>query len=328
MNLAALRDYWYPVARADELSATPYGTTLLDEAIVVWRSAAGVHACLDLCVHRGSALSDGWLEDGCLVCPYHAWKYDGSGRCVAIPSLRVGTPIPAKARVPAFHCAERYGLVWVCLGEPRQPIPPFPEYDDPQWERHFAGAFVWQANATRMVENFMDLAHLPWVHPGILGERSAPYVPPVEVERHDDGLAFDYRLLAPADGAKLQGTSGLALRQRLYAPFTIHQSRTWEGNTLKLFFTVQPLGLKQGRRFLWCVRTGQFSDSIQEVQEVLDQIREQDKRIVERQRPELLPVDLSAEMHLAGSDAAAVAYRRLLARLGIEDTVELPVEAG
>ena len=111
MNLAVLRDYWYPVARAEELADAPVATTLLDEALVVWRSPAGVHACLDLCIHRGSPLSRGWLEDGCVVCPYHAWTYDGTGRCVRIPALAADAPIPAKARVPAYQCQERYGLV-------------------------------------------------------------------------------------------------------------------------------------------------------------------------------------------------------------------------
>lgn len=318
MRLEALRHYWYPVARSEEVGGAPFGTTLLDEAIVVWRSSAGVHACQDLCIHRGSPLSQGWLDDGCIVCPYHAWTYDGSGRCVRIPSLPPGAPIPAKARVPAYPCTERYGLVWVCLGEPRQPIPPFPEWDAPDWERYFAGAFVWQAHATRMVENFMDLAHLPWVHPGVLGDRAQPQVPPVTVEPYPDGLAFNYQLPAPPGAARLQGTSGVRLRQRLYAPFTIHQSRYWEDNTLILFFTVQPMGLQRSRRYLWAVRRGRFAEPIAAIQEVLDTIREQDRAIVERQRPELLPVDLSAEMHLAGVDAAAVAYRRLLARLGIE----------
>jgi phenylpropionate dioxygenase-like ring-hydroxylating dioxygenase large terminal subunit len=47
-------------------------------------------------------------------------------------------------------------------------------------------------------------------------------------------------------------------------------------------------------------------------------IIEQDRPIVEGQRPELLPLDLSAELHLRGTDAPAVEYRRALARLGIE----------
>src|SRR5262249_802256 len=158
-------------------------------------------------------------EDGCLVCAYHAWAYDADGRCVRVPSLPAGAPIPAKARVPSFQVAERYGLIWVCLGTPRVPIPPFPEYDDPSFEKHFAGAYVGHAPATRMVENFMDLAHLPWVHPSILGERTHPYVPPVKVDLLDDGLYFDYSLLAPENGADLQGTSGLELSQRLYFPF-------------------------------------------------------------------------------------------------------------
>ena len=42
----------------------------------------------------------------------------------------------------------------------------------------------------------------------------------------------------------------------------------------------------------------------------------QDVPIVESQRPELLPLDLQAELHLR-SDRTAIAYRRWLNRLGL-----------
>ena len=55
-----------------------------------------VRAFRDLCVHQGTALSLGWVEDGCLVCPYHGWTYDTDGQCGRIPASH-GTNIPAKA---------------------------------------------------------------------------------------------------------------------------------------------------------------------------------------------------------------------------------------
>ncbi len=327
MNVEALRHYWYPVALASELADAPLAVTLLDEPLVAFRAGGNVAVLGDLCIHRGSPLSMGRLEGDCVVCAYHAWTYAADGRCVRIPALAEGQPIPRKARVPAYRAEERYGLIWVCLDEPREPLPPFPAYDDPTYERRFAGAYEWSAAATRMIENFMDLAHLPWVHPELLGSQNAATVPPVEVETLDDGLRFAYRMTGPPQGARLQGTSEISLNQRLYFPFTIQQNRYFEGNHVTLFFTCQPITATRTRRFLWLARKGAFDDPIEAVQPVLDTIREQDKAIVERQRPELLPLDLSEEMHLQGTDAAAVAYRRLLARLGVEQSANMTTGA-
>ena len=116
---------WHPVAYAHEVTDQPVGATLLGEAVVVWRTSDGrAHAMRDLCIHRGTALSLGWIAGDCLVCPYHAWHYDASGACVRIPQSATAI-IPAKARTPVYRCQERYGLVWVCLaaGEPAYALP-------------------------------------------------------------------------------------------------------------------------------------------------------------------------------------------------------------
>ena len=47
-------------------------------------------------------------------------------------------------------------------------------------------------------------------------------------------------------------------------------------------------------------------------------ILEQDQAIVERQRPEALPLDLREELHVKGPDAIALEYRRFLAELGVD----------
>ena len=68
-----LRRCWHPVAYGHEVTGAPHATRLLDEALVLWRSSDGrAHAMRDLCIHRGTALSLGWVADDCIVCPYHA----------------------------------------------------------------------------------------------------------------------------------------------------------------------------------------------------------------------------------------------------------------
>ena len=134
---------WHPVAYAHEVGADrPYGAILLDEPVVLWRDADGqALAMKDVCIHRGTALSLGWLADGCLVCPYHGWRYDEDGKCVLIPQ-RTDPNIPEKARLEHFHCRERYGLLWVALREPVYALPEIPELEDGTWKVVNTGPFA------------------------------------------------------------------------------------------------------------------------------------------------------------------------------------------
>ena len=133
-DLAAQRACWHPVAFASEISDRPVHAALLGEPLVVWRGASGtLRAMSDLCVHRGTALSLGWIKGDELVCAYHGWRYGADGRCVAIPQKEDPTVVPAKARLRAFGVQERYGLAWVALDEPRWPLPEVPELETGDW---------------------------------------------------------------------------------------------------------------------------------------------------------------------------------------------------
>ena len=111
----ALRRCWQPVCRVSELGEKPLAVTLLDEQLVVVRLGSETAAFPDLCVHRGTALSLGWVDDGsqpapdgsgtvgeaCLVCAYHGWSYDRRGVVRRIPAVH-GRAIPNRARVARF----------------------------------------------------------------------------------------------------------------------------------------------------------------------------------------------------------------------------------
>ena len=59
----SLKNCWHPVAYSHQVTDKPYGTKLLDEYLVIWRSTDGqAHAMKDLCIHRGTALSLGWSK--------------------------------------------------------------------------------------------------------------------------------------------------------------------------------------------------------------------------------------------------------------------------
>ena len=183
-----LVDDWHPVVSCDELAARGLvGARLLGEDIVVWQADGRALAWQDLCVHRGTRLSLGRVDGGTLQCPYHGWVYGADGQCVRIPALPDAPP-PRKARVKTYRAVERYGLVWVSLGEPAHDVPPFPEWEDAGFRKLLCGPYAVDASGPRIVENFLDVAHFPFVHENVLGTPERPEIADYEAVINDQGV--------------------------------------------------------------------------------------------------------------------------------------------
>jgi phenylpropionate dioxygenase-like ring-hydroxylating dioxygenase large terminal subunit len=320
---APLEDFWHPVGWADELRAQPRQTVLLGRVVVLWRDDTGVAHCFrDLCLHRGTALSLGQVEDGCLICPYHGWAYDQDGACVHIPQLEAGRPIPGRVRVEKYHCEERYGLLWVCLGQPVAPIPDFPEWDDPAYRHVPCSAYTWRTSAPRMVENFTDFGHLGYLHDGLLGTRDDLVVPSHHVDRQDFQLHYRLRMQVPNTNDRFNVTDLSAARGYqvntyvLTLPHAIWLQCTYEdtGAHRTLFFAAQPRSETEATGYCYQSRDFDLGGADEPYAAFQEVLAEQDRIVVETQRPEELPLDLSAELHL-GFDRVAIAYRRALAEV-------------
>jgi phenylpropionate dioxygenase-like ring-hydroxylating dioxygenase large terminal subunit len=332
-DLQALRACWHPVAFASELADKPIGADLLGEPLAVWRSPGGLRAMSDLCVHRGTALSLGWVRGDELVCPYHGWRYAGDGRCVAIPQLEDPARVPAKARVPAFRAQERYGLIWVALDEPRWPLPEVPELEDGSWATVQTGPYRWKCDAARQVENFTDFGHFPWVHPGLLGDPERPVVPKHDVRT--DGNVLRYSIVRPEApnsddfpvfGNEQSGPPERRSSYELHVPYTIVLRLGWGGERgMVYFFASQPRGADSCAGYVVIGRNYNFDQSDRVLQDFEDTIFGQDQVVVESQRPERVPFDLAAELHLK-FDAVAVAYRKAMRALGLAASSELGAE--
>lgn len=330
-DMTALRSCWHPVAYARDVpSGAPVAVDLLGEPVVLWRdSAAAVHAFRDVCIHRGTALSLGSVQGDEIVCAYHGWRYATGGVCTAIPQLADPTRVPAKARVAAFRCVERFEIVWVALDEPRWPLPEVPEFDDGRWKLVLTGPFSWRCDASRQIENFTDFGHFPWVHPGLLGDPSRPEVPDHDVRTEGHVLHYqvvrpeapnseDFPVFANAEAVKPERRS----RYELHLPYTLVLRLGWGGaEGMIYFFTCQPQSDDRTAGYLVIGRNYNLDQPDTVLQDFEDVIFDQDKRIVESQRPERVPFDLADELHLR-FDAVAVAYRRAMRaqRLGGQDT--------
>jgi phenylpropionate dioxygenase-like ring-hydroxylating dioxygenase large terminal subunit len=319
-RLTALRACWHPVAYAADVASAPHATTLLDEPLVLWRDARGaLHAFRDVCVHRGTALSLGCVEGDEIVCAYHGWRYRGDGACAAIPQLADPTRVPARARAVVYAATERHGLVWVALESPRWPIPDVPELEDATWRTVRTGPFAWACDASRQVENFTDFGHFAFVHPGLLGDPSSAVVAPHQVTVDDHVLRYAYgRPDArntdefPVFAAEERKEATRRTRYALHLPYTIVEHIDWGGaDGLVYLFASQPVADDRCVGYCLVARNYNLEQPDEVIQAFEHTIFGQDQRVVESQRPDRVPFDVAAELHLT-FDAVAVAYRRAM----------------
>ncbi len=206
----ALRDHWYPVAEVADVDPGPLKVTLLGDDHVLWRAPDGtLVAAPDRCPHREAPLSAGRVDEGRLVCPYHGWAFADEGRCVDVPSSGEGATIPPAAHLPCTRLTERYGLVWISPGDPAGDVPGVPHDDDPAFRRINTGVDVWRTAATRMVDNFLDISHFPWVHTGTFGDGLDPTVPKIDLQQLDDdfyGYAYEVDVNNPEEANVISGS--------------------------------------------------------------------------------------------------------------------------
>jgi phenylpropionate dioxygenase-like ring-hydroxylating dioxygenase large terminal subunit len=309
---------WYPLARSSALAEDGVlAARLLDEDLVLWRTNGTVAAWQDLCIHRGTRLSLGTVENNCLVCPYHGWTYDQSGRCVHIPAHPEQKP-PTKARARGYEARERYGLIWVSLGQPEHDIPPFPEENRQGYRYVLSGPFgPVNATAARIIENFLDVAHLPFVHAGILGDPSQAEIADYQVETGPEGIVAKDVIIYQPNPIGTGAGADVTYTFRVLRPFTAYLVKaTSEGSRLAILFPITPHDAMHSTAWFFSAASDSEHLTEAEIDEFQSSILAQDIPIVESQRPELLPLDLQAELHLR-SDRTAIAYRTWLKGLGI-----------
>lgn len=313
---AVLLNDWHPVATMESLRERQIlGVRLLEEDIVLWQIGDQVLAWQDLCIHRGTRLSLGKVEDGALVCPYHGWSYDVSGRCVHIPAHPDQIP-PAKARVKPYHARVQYGLIWVCLGEPSGDVPPFPEWEDPAFRKILCGPYAVRASGPRIVENFLDIAHFPFVHEGILGDKAHPEISDYQAEITSEGVvARGVRVYQPDPYGTGKGDT-VSYTYKALRPLTAYLLKEADGPRFSILLTITPHAATESTAWMWMTMNYGHDIPEEKLRSWQDTIFSQDRPILESQRPELLPLDLQAELHLR-SDRLAIAYRTWLNQLGL-----------
>lgn len=318
-----LRNQWIAVCREQDLKEEPFPVTVLGERVVLFRNEEGIHAFKDLCIHRGAPLSLGKVKDGCLVCPYHGWEYNSTGACVKIPQLPEGAPITSKAKAIPFSCSVAYGFVWVNLNNNVPPMFEYPEYHNGNYRNVIWGPQPVKANPPRIIENFLDVSHLAFIHEGYLGVQEKPEISDYKVHSENGRIKTDEIIVFQpnADGTGLP--KDVLYKYEVINPITARFTKRDPNtnNEFTMFMTVLPIGECD------CIAFGveSFNYDIGQTDEEAvafqDTIFYQDKPIVENQKPEELPLDLQVELSLK-FDRLSIAYRKYLKEQGVTLGVE------
>jgi len=166
-----IRNQWYVVLQSSELGEKPLGVTRMGEKLVFWRDSSGQVLCLpDRCSHRRVQLSKGYVVNGRLQCPFHGLEFDGEGSCCLIPANGKQSTVPERFNLKGYRTYEAHGFVWIFWGDSA------PDKDTPLYFTNLDSSLYsltridpWHVHYSRVIENQLDVVHLPFIHRKTIG---------------------------------------------------------------------------------------------------------------------------------------------------------------
>lgn len=218
-------------------------------------------------------------------------------------------------------CILAYGHVWTTLGAPSRPLFPIEEFSETDRRVATCGAVRVRASGLRLIENFLDMAHFPFVHTDILGAEERPEVPRYDCEIRrdvDEVWATNCSFWQPQAAAHADGGQMSDYVYRVANPFNVLLYKTCPSDPARMdviALFVQPV--EEDVSLAWAVVN--VVDSVSSVTEIIhfqQMIFLQDRIILENQRPRLLPLSPRAETPTR-ADMSSIAYRRWLKEKGL-----------
>jgi phenylpropionate dioxygenase-like ring-hydroxylating dioxygenase large terminal subunit len=323
-----LATHWYPVALSREVDRAPVSAMLLDEPLVLYRLDGQLIVARDICPHRGVPLSLGSHDGHGVVCRYHGLRYGADGRCNRVPASP-GLPIPSKLKLHTYPSVERYGLIWTCLGATENPpnpaleptLPAMPHWDDLGFQQIVCPGFDIAAFAGRQMEGFLDVAHFGWVHTETFGDPDNVEVPAYVAVDTAVGFNADYRsqISNYPIGMRDRAEPGFEWLRHFEAhlPFTATLTIHFPNDRkLIIMNAASPVSARKTRLFAPIARNFDTDQPVEAVYDFNLRVFEEDRLIVEAQKPECLPLDPTMEASIP-ADRSSIAYRRGLRRLGL-----------
>lgn len=207
-----LKNAWYVAAWDDEVGTSPVERTIIGERIVLYRGTDGRVIALDgLCPHRRLPLVMGRVAGNEISCGYHGLTFGPDGKCEKIPCQ---VNVPKSAHIRSYPIEERYGLIWIWMGEAAAADPALiidvENWGDPAWGYNRGPALIYDCHYLYITDNLLDPSHVTWVHPESFGDAYGEAVP-MRVRANAQGMTVSrwvndapvarfYRDLTPFEG--------------------------------------------------------------------------------------------------------------------------------
>ena len=278
-----IRDLWHPISNLSEVTgAGMKQTRLLGEPIACGIDDRGHPAAF--------RLTDGLSHE--------------------VPGVKQAS-LPVK---------EHLGYIWTSLGNPAEEIFAIPEAEEPDRTNTNAFTVGVACSAPRAIENFLDVAHFPYVHSGILGVEPHTEVADYDVT-FEDGEIWTRNVDYYQPRASTSAGRGVAVRYwyRVPYPYAAVLYKTSSVLSGRMEMVLALLIHPVTETFIRVHLFNSLLDNESTNTEILrfnQEIMGQDKPIVENQHPKLLPLDPRVETPIR-ADKLAVAYRRRLSELGV-----------
>ena len=175
--------------------------TWMGKKIVIWHDdKKSICVAESVCPHLGSDLGPsvgGKVRDGCLVCPFHGYEYDTTGKCVATPYA----PPPKATRLKVFETRVTDGMIFAWWGHEGRPpqweLPKSPPMDS-DWSEIRYRTMRFPGHPQETTENSVDIAHLRHIH----GYNSVCSVGSVSVDGPYLQSCFDFKRTRISAGIK------------------------------------------------------------------------------------------------------------------------------
>jgi nitrite reductase/ring-hydroxylating ferredoxin subunit len=211
-----LTRYWHIIGISSDFGKNRSKRTYIyDFPLLVWRDAQGtVHAVLDVCAHKRSRVAITDFDKNEITCPYHGWKYDGSGLLVDIPSSPDLDLSKMKCKLHTFQIKEHHGLIWIYLNDD-QPPKELPFSLDHESAQQWSQVYLSQNFETTedlLIENFMDATHTAFIHKGLIRGHGDKAKHQVQLTTNETGLMVNYAETTENIGVALGMILGSNLR--------------------------------------------------------------------------------------------------------------------
>ncbi len=192
-----LMNTWYAAALSIDVSDQLMHRRLLDIPVLLYRKDDGSPVALqDKCPHRFAPLSLGKKQGDNVVCPYHGLTFNGEGQCVHNPHGR--GHIPAKAQIVTYPLLEKYGFIWIWMGEEPADESQLPDYSQLDNGHPNALAHTYMRRPCHyelITDNVMDLSHVDHLHGEIITTRGqlSPQMPRVVENEGEISVRWEWR---------------------------------------------------------------------------------------------------------------------------------------